>query len=175
MMEDGDGDGWSASQAQTLKYICGVSNILSALGCGFIVYCFLVIQQERRNYFQRLVFYLSIVDLFNAIEWLVTLGIMDESDYVCRILGPYKKYLYLASFFWTAFIASPTSNFRISATSSFPSTPISKNDTTTSSPGSCLCPSSCGHSSTAPCRTALTGTVRDFDLLITIKFILFNL
>jgi len=97
---------WSSGQAETLKYICGVSNVLSALGCGFIVYCFLVIRQERRNYFQRLVFYLSIVDLFNAVQWVVALLVMDESDYVCRILGPYKKYLYLASFFWTTFIAT---------------------------------------------------------------------
>jgi hypothetical protein len=97
---------WSPSQETTLKYICGVSNVLSALGCGFIVYCFLFIRQERRNYFQRLVFYLSIVDLVNAIEWLVALAIMEESDLVCRILGPYKLYLYLSSFLWTSFIAT---------------------------------------------------------------------
>lgn len=99
---------WSDTEVTVLKYICIVSNALSALGCGFIIYCFLFLAQERRNYFQRLVFYLSIVDFFNAIEWLLTIIVMDDSRVVCRILGPFKLYLYLSSFLWTVFIAVET-------------------------------------------------------------------
>jgi len=101
---------WSSTQEHILRGVCGVANLLSALGCGFILYCFLFVRQERRSYFQRLVFYLSIVDFFNAIQWLFVLVIIaiDGKDvpYVCQILGPYKLYLYLVSFLWTSFIAT---------------------------------------------------------------------
>jgi hypothetical protein len=94
---------WEDWQQESLAIVCYISNSLSLIGCAFIIYCFLFL--SKRNYFQKLIFYLSLANFFNALQWIISLATMNLSDYVCWICGPIKLYLYMCSFLWTAFIA----------------------------------------------------------------------
>eukprot|EP01089_Gocevia_fonbrunei_P002560 TRINITY_DN12507_c0_g1_i1.p1 TRINITY_DN12507_c0_g1~~TRINITY_DN12507_c0_g1_i1.p1 ORF type:complete len:323 (+),score=-6.97 TRINITY_DN12507_c0_g1_i1:13-981(+) len=87
-----------------LKCVSNVSASLSLIGASFIILTYIFIPKLRRINMQRLVFFMAIPDLCNAIGWLIVNPL--QSKEVCKTLGVYQLFFFISSVLWPASIAT---------------------------------------------------------------------
>ena len=114
---------WSGTQITILQACSYSASALSLLGSLAIIVSHLYTRISRicrsvphevdemgravhrlHDRFDALVFYLSISHALNDTLWIIALAMHDDS--ICPVISPFILFLYLASFFWTIFIAT---------------------------------------------------------------------
>ncbi|KAL6044437.1 hypothetical protein QOT17_023347 [Balamuthia mandrillaris] len=100
-----DEPAWNEGQVIALTTVTYFSVILSMLGSLFIMFCYLK-NILRRTFFLALVFWLSLVEFLNSLQWIISLSLMGVSEWVCIVMGPIKLYFFLCSCLWIVFIAT---------------------------------------------------------------------